>query len=306
MRAKFIDCGPAIQDHWFAIKPEFDVPVDTNGEQYPKNISDMIKGFDICIIDHTRLDGEVLEKSKSTLRHIVYFGTGAASVVDMPVAEKLGIRVHTIHNYGDTTVAEHAMALTLAAARQVAPQHEALRKGQWLKLQGMELRGKRFGIIGLGSIGKELARMASGFGFEVVAWSRAGAEGPNWKNVPLDELLRTSDIVSLNLALNEKTRHFLNGERLAQLKPGAILINTARGALVDELALVEALKSGHVRHAALDVFETEPLPADNPLVTAPNVTLTAHSGYWTSQSTQNQVRLVLGIVDRLMKQAAAA
>jgi D-3-phosphoglycerate dehydrogenase / 2-oxoglutarate reductase len=306
MKIKFIDCGPAIQEHFFAIKPEFKVPVDVNAEQSPKEIAVMLQGYDICIIDHTRLDGEILESCKNTLRHIVYFGTGAASVVDMPVAERLGIQVHTIHNYGDTTVAEHTMALILAAARQVGPQHESLRAGRWLKLQGIELRNKRLGIIGLGGIGKELARMASGFGMEVVAWSRSGTSGPHWNNLPLDELLRTSDIVSLNLALNEKTRRFLNAERMTLLKDGVILVNTARGALVDEAALIEALKAGRIRHAALDVFETEPLPPDNPLITAPNVTLTSHSGYWTSSSTQNQVRLVLGIIDRLASQTVVA
>jgi D-3-phosphoglycerate dehydrogenase len=297
MRVKFVDCGPNIQDHWFAIKPEFPVAVDTNTEQAPTDLAVLLEGYDVCIIDHTRVSAEVMERCKARLRHIIYFGTGAASVVDLPVAERLGIQVHTIHGYGDTTVAEHAMALL---------QHEALRAGRWLKLRGVELRGKRLGIIGLGAIGQELARMATGFGLEVVAWSRSPVAGANWTNLELDELLASSDAVSLHLALNEQTRGFLSRDRLAALKPGAIIVNTARGALIDEAALVEALTSGQVGHAALDVFGTEPLRPDDPLVSTPNVTLTAHSGYWTLTSTQNQVRMVLAIVQRLQQTAVVA
>jgi D-3-phosphoglycerate dehydrogenase len=298
MRARFIDCGPGIRDHWLAIKPDYAVPVDVNMEQSPADIARLLAGYDVCIIDHTRLDGALLQRCEG-LRHVVYFGTGAASVVDLDVAKRLGIQVHTIRNYGDTTVAEHTIALILAAARQIGPQHEALRKGQWLKLPGIELRGKQIGIIGLGGIGKEVARIAAGLGMDVAAWSRSGLAGPGWRNLALGELLATSDIVSLHLSLSEETRHFLSRERITSLRPGAIVVNTARGALIDEAALLEALRAGRVGHAALDVYATEPLPADNSWRTAPNVTLTAHCGYWTESATRSQVRLVLNIVERL-------
>ena len=221
----------------------------------------------------------------------------------MPQAERLGIKVHTIRNYGDTTVAELAVGLVMAAARQIAQQHEVLRQGGWKKLQGIELRGKRIGIVGYGGIGREVARICAGIGLEVLIWNCSPVPDPNARSMKLEELLETSDIVTLHLALNEETRLFLDADRLASMKHGAILINTARGGLVDETALVEALKSDAIGHAAPDVFQTEPLPADHPLRSAPNVTLTAHCGFWTESSTINQVKLVLGIVKGLVKQS---
>jgi D-3-phosphoglycerate dehydrogenase len=150
-------------------------------------------------------------------------------------------------------------------------------------------------------IGQEVAAIGTAIGLEVLVGSRGAVTGSHWRNVPLDELLATSDIVTLHLGLNEDTRHFMNAARLAQLKRGAILVNTARGALIDEAALLEALQRGAIGHAALDVFEREPLSADSPWVDAPNVTLTAHCGYWTESATRNQVRLVLGIVSKLAR-----
>ena len=301
MKVRFIDCGPNIRDHWLAIQPEYPVPVDVNAEQSPADLATLLAGYDVCITDHTRLDAQLLEQCKDTLRHVVYFGTGAASIVDLPVAQRLGIEVHTIRNYGDRTVAEHTIALLMAAARQIGAQHATLRAGRWSKLPGIELKGKRFGVVGLGAIGQEVATIATAIGLEVLAWSRSGVTGSHWRSVPLDELLATSDIVSLHLGLNEDTRHFMNAARLAQMKRGAILVNTARGALIDEAALLEALQSGAIGHAALDVFEREPLSVDSHWVDAPNVTLTAHCGYWTESATRNQVRLVLGIVSKLAR-----
>ncbi|MFT4068212.1 2-hydroxyacid dehydrogenase [Paraburkholderia sp.] len=299
MKVRFIDCGPNIRDHWLAIKPSYPVPVDVNTEQSPTDLAGLLTGYDVCITDHTRLDAALLEGCSPTLKHIVYFGTGAASVVDLPVAERLGIQVHTIRNYGDRTVAEHTIALLMAAARQIGAQHASLRAGRWLKLPGIELKGKTLGIVGLGAIGREVASIGSALGLDVLGWSRKGQEGPHWRSVPLDTLLAEADIVTLHLALNEHTHHFLNTARFAQMKPGAMLVNTARGALVDEHALLAALRSGAVGHAALDVFEHEPLAADSVWVDAPNVTLTAHCGYWTTSATRNQVRMVLDIVSKI-------
>ena len=113
-----------------------------------------------------------------SLRHFVYFGTGAASILDLALADRMGVQVHTIRNYGDTTVAELAAGLVLAAARQIAPQHAVIHGGGWTKVLGMELRGRRLGIIGFGGIGREMARICAGIGMEVVAWNRSGASDP--------------------------------------------------------------------------------------------------------------------------------
>ena len=297
MRAKYIDCGPNQIPLWRAALADFDVDVDVNTEPFSvEDLPAMLEGYDICIDDHTRIPPEILKRCTG-LRHFVYFGTGAASILDLALAAKMGIEVHTIRNYGDTTVAELAAGLVLAAARQIAPQHHVIRGGSWTKMQGIELRGRRIGLIGLGGIGREMARICTGIGLEVVAWNRSPVADPHAASVGLDELLATSDVVSLHLALNDDTRGFLDAGKIAAMKRGALLVNTARGALLDEAALVQALESGQIGHEALDVFETEPLPEHHPLRAAPNVTLTAHCGFWTEASTINQVRLVMGIVE---------
>lgn len=297
MRAKYIDCGPNQLPLWRAALADFDIEVDVVTEPFSlEYLPSILEGYDICIDDHTRIPPEILARCTS-LRHFVYFGTGAASILDLALAAKMGIEVHTIRNYGDTTVAELAAGLVLAAARQIAPQHHVIRNGGWKKMQGIELRGRRIGLIGLGGIGREMARICAGIGLEVVAWNRSPVADPHAAGVGLEDLLATSDVVSLHLALNDETRGFLDARKIAAMKRGALLVNTARGALIDEVALVQALESGQIGHAALDVFETEPLPEQHPLRTAPNVTLTAHCGFWTEASTINQVRLVMGIVE---------
>jgi D-3-phosphoglycerate dehydrogenase len=297
MRAKYIDCGSNQIPLWRAALADFEIDVDVHTEPFAvEDVPAMLDGYDICIDDHTRIPPDILKRC-SSLRHFVYFGTGAASILDLALAKEMGIAVHTIRNYGDTTVAELAAGLMLAAARQIAPQHKIIRDGGWTKMQGLELRGRRIGLLGLGGIGREMARICAGIGMEVVAWNRSPVADPHAAGVTLDELLATSDVVSLHLALNEDTRGFLDAGKIAAMKRGALLVNTARGALLDDAALVVALESGQIGHAALDVFETEPLPETHPLRTAPNVTLTAHCGFWTEASTVNQVRLVMGIVE---------
>ncbi|UZF90878.1 2-hydroxyacid dehydrogenase [Bosea sp. NBC_00550] len=297
MRAKYIDCGPNQLPLWRAALAGFNIEVDVNTEPFSvENLPSILEGYEICIDDHTRIPPEVLTRC-TELRHFVYFGTGAASILDLALAAKMGIEVHTIRNYGDTTVAELAAGLVLAAARQIAPQHHLIRGGGWTKMQGIELRGRRIGLIGLGGIGREMARICAGIGLEVVAWNRSSVADPHAASIGLDELLATSDVVSLHMALNDDTRGFFDARKIAAMKRGALLVNTARGALLDEAALVQALESGQIGHAALDVFETEPLPEHHPLRTAPNVTLTAHCGFWTEASTINQVRLVMRIVE---------
>jgi D-3-phosphoglycerate dehydrogenase len=299
VRAKYIDCGPNQIALWRAALADFEIDVDVNTEAFSADdLPAMLEGYDICIDDHTRIPPDILARCTS-LRHFVYFGTGAASILDLALAARMGIEVHTIRNYGDTTVAELAAGLMLAAAREIAPQHQIIRDGGWTKMQGIELRGRRIGLIGLGGIGREMARICAGIGLEVVTWNRTPVADPHAASVTLDELLATSDVVSLHLALNDDTRGFLDAKRIAAMKRGGLLVNTARGALLDEAALIRALESGQIGHAALDVFETEPLPDRHPLRTAPNVTLTAHCGFWTEASTINQVRLVMGIVEAI-------
>ena len=159
----------------------------------------------------------------------------------------------------------------------------------------MELTGKTIGLLGFGGIAAEVARITAGSGMRVLAWNRTPRTAPNVTFVDLDTLLAESHVLSLHLLLNDETRGFLSAERIARMRTGTILVNTARGAIVDEAAMIAALRSGHLRHAALDVFNVEPLPAGHVLTTLPNVTVTAHSAFRTPEASDNLIRRALDI-----------
>ena len=208
--------------------------------------------------------------------------------------------MHTIKGYGDIAVAEHAIALMFACARELARMDRTVRAGGWSPLEGMQLNGKTLGIIGLGGIGCEVARIARGIGMEVIAWNRTPRPDAGVTLVDLDTLLSRADVVSLNLALNDETRGIIDGSRIARMKRGAILINTARGALVDETALVEGLKSGQIGRAGLDVFHAEPLAQDHPLARMENVTLSSHAAFRTLEASMTLMRRAIDIVRRIV------
>jgi D-3-phosphoglycerate dehydrogenase len=168
-----------------------------------------------------------------------------------------------------------------------------MRAGNWLREDGMQLTGKTLGLIGFGGIAAEVARIAGGSGMRVIAWNRSPKTHPGVEFVSLEKLLAESDVVSLHLLLNDETRGFLSAARIAAMKPGVILVNTARAAVVDEDAMMAALKSGHIRHAGLDVFNTEPLPGDHPLTRLRNVTLSAHSAFRTPEASENLIEASL-------------
>ncbi len=161
--------------------------------------------------------------------------------------------------------------------------------------------GKTIGLLGFGGIAAEVARIAAGSGMRVLAWNRSPKAAPDVTFVDLDTLLAESHVLSLHLLLNDETRGFLSAERIARMRPGAMLVNTARGALVDEAAMIAALNSGHLRHAALDVFDIEPLPAGHPLTALANVTLSAHSAFRTPEASDNLIRRALDIACTLAK-----
>ncbi|MCJ9711065.1 3-phosphoglycerate dehydrogenase, partial [Bordetella hinzii] len=205
----------------------------------------------------------------------------------------LGIEVHIIKGYGDTAVAECAFALMWAAARSFSKMDRAMRAGQWLRTDAVQLTGKTLGLLGFGGIAAEMARLAQGVGMEVLAWNRSSKSHPGVRFVTPDALLARSDVLSLHLLLNDETRGWLSAERIARMRDGAILVNTARGALVDEAAMIAALQSGKLRHAALDVFDVEPMPASHPLYALDNVTLSAHSAFRTPEASDNLIEAAL-------------
>ena len=291
----FLDCTNDMIGLWQrTLRPE--------DPQIPVNISDgpvpdaaaLLAGYDICIDDHCYFDAALLARCAG-LRHIVFLGTGASSFIDIDAAARHGIKVHTIKGYGDTTVAEHTIALAMAAARNVARMDREVRAGGWRQFEGVQLNGKTLGIIGLGGIGREVSRIAHGLGMTVLAWNRTPIAAPAAPLVPLDQVLSEADILCLTLALNEQTRGFLDHEKLARTRPGVILVNTARAAIVDAEALVALLRSGHIRHAAIDVFSREPPAADDPLLVLENVTLTAHAGFMTPEATMRMLRIAIDL-----------
>jgi D-3-phosphoglycerate dehydrogenase len=309
MRPLFIDCPPFLMELYREglghIVPDLEIEV---GDPAPAELPALVAGRSLIMNDHTRLDAATL-RACPTLEAIVFLGTGAGSFIDLEAAAARGIAVRAYKGYGDRSVAEHAMALMFAAARQLAAMDAGVRAGRWETRNGVELLGKTLGVIGTGGIGAEMARMAAGIGMKVLAWSRSGVRaGLPCAEVPLDELLSVADVVSLHLVLNDETRGFLGRGRLGRLRRGAIFVNTARGAIVDEAALVEALEEKRIGHAALDVFAEEPLPAGHPLTTLPNVTLTAHAAFMTREASINLLRMALELVveERARLEAAKA
>jgi D-3-phosphoglycerate dehydrogenase len=297
MKTIFIDCNVQLGAVWqHVIRPD-DPTIAINTAPFEKHeLPRVIGDCDIAIDDHSYMPTDLVRQCKN-LKHIVFLGTGAASYMNVPEIEALGVKVHTIRGYGNTAVAEHAIALMFACCRDIARMDRGIRAGTWQPQEGMQLLGKTLGVIGYGGIGEEVARIAKGIGMQVVVWNRSSR--PGLALIELDDLLQRSDVVSLNLTLNDETRGFLDGARIARMKPGAILVNTARGALVDEAALIEALNSGHIRHAGLDVFHNEPLKADHPLAGLANVTLTAHAAFRTLEASMTLLRRAVDIVKRV-------
>jgi D-3-phosphoglycerate dehydrogenase / 2-oxoglutarate reductase len=286
----FLDCPDDMIGLWQRVWRSDDPPIRVNiANGQPHDVPALLDGYDICLDDHTYLNADVLGRCP-TLRHIVFLGTGASSFIDLAAAASRNVIVHTVKGYGDTSVAEHTIALAMAAARNVARMDREVRAGRWRQIEGLQLHGKTLGVIGLGGVGREVARIALGLGMQVLAWNRSTIAQPPAPLVALEELLRAADILCVALALNEQTRGFLNHARLSATKPGVILVNTARAAIVDTDALVALLRSGHIRHAAFDVFAQEPPARDDPLLAMENVTLTAHAGFLTPEATTRMLR----------------
>ena len=270
------------------------VTVNEQGDISPDELPALLAGYDFVLNDHTQMPTEAMRRCQG-LKHVIFLGTGARSYMNPEELSALGITVHIIKGYGDTAVAEHSIALMWAAARGLAAMDRGMRVGNWLRTEGMELTGKTIGLVGFGGIAAEVARIAGGSGMRVLAWNRSPKSASGVTFVELDTLLAESHVVSLHLLLNDDTRNFLNAGRIARIRPGAILVNTARAAIVDEAAMIAALESGALRHAALDVFTTEPLPAGHKLTTMPNVTLSAHSAFRTPEASDKLLRMAMDI-----------
>nr|WP_233288471.1 NAD(P)-dependent oxidoreductase [Bradyrhizobium brasilense] len=269
---------------------------DIKSDDYPA----VLDGAEIAVVDHTALPTDVAKKCAG-LKHVVFLGTGARSYMNPEELAELGISVHLIKGYGDTAVAESAIALMWSSARVIAQMDREMRAGNWLREDGMQLTGKTLGLVGFGGIAAEVARIALGSGMKVIAWNRSAKSHPGVEFVDLDTVLASSDVVSIHLLLNDETRGLITRDKIAKMKKGVVLINTARGAIVDEQAMIDALNSGHIRHAGLDVYNIEPLPKDHPLTKIPNVTLSAHSAFRTPEASENLIHAAWEHCRRIVK-----
>jgi D-3-phosphoglycerate dehydrogenase len=297
MTARFIDCprflAELITPELRALAPDLAIGI---GSPSADEALAMLADCTIAVVDHTVLDARMLEACPR-LRAIVFMGTGASSYIDLAAAERLNVRVRTIKGYGDRSVAEHALALMLAAARKVAAMDRAIRGGGWATLDGIELAGRTLGVVGTGGIGKQMVRLGAALDMDVIAWNRSGVPA----DLPcapceLDGLLACADVVSLHLALDDATEGIIDRRRIALLRPAAILVNTARGGLIDEPALIEALVTGRLAHAGLDTFADEPLAKGHPLTRLDNVTLTGHAGFMTAEASTRLLRSAFELV----------
>ncbi len=229
-------------------------------------------------------------KAAPNLELIAFVGIGAGNFVDLDAAVDRGITVCNTPGYADDTVAEHALAMMLATARHLGRLDRGLREGRWNQsISGLELRGKKLGLVGFGGIGARFAVLARAIGMTVRAWTRnptpQRARQHGIEFADLDFILRDSDVLSIHAALTPETEGLLDSRALALTKPGVIIINTARGEIIEERALLTALRSGHVAAAGLDVYCQEPLPSSHPLLLLDNVLLTPHVAFNTPEAT---------------------
>ena len=303
MRAVFVDADDALAAVAEKLRRRGDPPVVIHRDPgvSPNQLPAILGDAEIAIIDHTSLPTPLAVQC-SGLKHVVFLGTGARSYMNPEELAERGIEVHIIKGYGDTAVAECAIALMWACAKGFARMDRALRAGQWLPVEGVQLTGKTLGLVGFGAIAAETARIALGAGMKVIAWNRSPRVHPGVQFLSLQRVLAEGDVLSLHLLLTDETKGIVSRARIAAMKPGVILVNTARGALVDEEAMIDALRSGHIRHAGLDVFALEPLPAGHVLTTLENVTLSAHSAFRTPEASDN---LVGAALDHCRRIAAA-
>jgi D-3-phosphoglycerate dehydrogenase len=301
MKSLFLDCNDQLAPVFERVRQAGDPPIDVNLKPFAsEDLPRVLAGYDICLDDHSYMSTEFVAQCPA-LKHIVFLGTGAASYMDMAALAARGVTVHTIKGYGDTAVAEHTIALMFACARQLARMDREVRAGTWDQLEGVQLSAKTLGVVGLGGIGREVARIGKGIGMNVIGWNRTPRADVGVTLADLDTLLAKSDVISLNLVLNDETRGMIDEGKIGRMKPGVILVNTARAALVDEAALVAALKSGHIGQAGLDVFHAEPLKVDHPLARMDNVTITAHAAFRTLEASMTLMRRAIDIVKGIVK-----
>ena len=269
---------------------------------------DRVRNAELVISNKVVLDRAILTQCNN-LKLICLAATGTNNI-DLKAAHELGIAVCNVTGYGTPSVVQHVFAMLLALTTRIEEHHEAARDGQWanspyfciLDLPFRELAGKTFGIIGYGELGHGVARIAKAFDMQILVSQRPGGK-PQQDRVPLNELLLRSDVISLHVPLADNTRNLIGSEQLSMMKKDAILINTARGGIVDEQALADALKSGEIGGAGFDVLTTEPPRDSNVLLELdiPNLIITPHIAWAANESRQRLIDQVVENIESFLK-----
>ncbi len=262
---------------------------------------DRIRSFEIVI--NIRSSTKFTERVFATcpqLKMLSIWGTGTDNV-DLNAARKYGVTVTNTPGVAAQAIAEHALMLTLSIARRVVSLHQQVVNGAWPRGQSIQLRGKTLGIIGLGAIGRQFGRLGEAVGMRVIAWTMHANPALGFELVELEDLLRQSDVVSLHLRLSPQTIGFLGAREFGLMKPSAIFINTARGPIVNEAVLIDALRARRIAGAGLDVFDVEPLPTGHPLTQLDNVVLTPHCAGVTPEVLEAGLALAFENVESFLR-----
>lgn len=262
-----------------------------------------IRGFDIVInIRSSTKFTERVFAGCPRMKLLSIWGTGTDNV-DLNAARRHGVTVTNTPGVAAISIAEHALMLTLAVARRVVSLHRQVVNGEWPRGQSSQLRGKTLGIVGLGAIGRQFARLGEAVGMRVIAWTMHPNPSLGFELVERDELLRQSDVISLHLRLSSETSGLIGRREFDLMKRTALLINTARGPIVDEAALIEALTSQRIAGAGLDVFDIEPLPPGHPLTQLDNAVLTPHCAGVTPEALEAGLAMAVENVERFLSGA---
>ncbi|MDO5132856.1 MAG: NAD(P)-dependent oxidoreductase [Eubacteriales bacterium] len=276
------------------LSPEVDVYPDSRAEEIP----DRIRGACVVVTKELPVPAEMIEQFPDSVKLICEAGTGYNNIA-VDAAAKRGITVCNVPAYSSHRVAHTAVMMMLSLSSTMQVQMKMLAQGnrdnftKCLQVPHVELNGKTLGVVGAGNIGRQVIRIAQAMEMRVLCYTRTPRpDEENLSFVPLETLLRESDYISLHCPLTDKTRHMIDEKALSLMKPGAFLINTSRGGLIDEPALIRALQAGQIAGAGLDVQETEPPAQDNPLYTLDNVILTPHMGWKGLETRQRLVEVV--------------
>jgi glycerate dehydrogenase len=271
----------------------------------PAELIQRLKGHSVAVTNKVVIDRMVLSSPPAQQLKLIAVAATGTDIIDREAAKEIGVALCNVPGYATQSVAQFTLALILELATRAGRYGLAVRSNAWqqspvftlLDFASVELRGKKLGIIGYGNIGRAVAEMARGFGLEVMIAARPGSIEPiRSGRVPLPELFRQADVITLHCPLTPKTKNLINTETLSLMKPTALLINTARGALIDETALIQALREKRLAAAALDVISHEPPPADHPIIQATkeldNLLVTPHTAWSARESRERLLKEV--------------